>query len=720
MIFMQRAALAVWIVWPLAALAHAAEPATVSYRNDLIPALGKLGCSTAECHGAPSGKGGFKLSLWGHDPAADYDELTARADETAPGASLILRKPLLKEKHGGGRRMQADDAWHKIIHDWIAAGCPNDLDAAPVAVSIDVEPAHGGVVKLPAAATPLRVTARYADGSRRDITHLAAYSCTNEEVARVDALGAMAGSQRGEASAIVRYLDQIRVSSFTFVEDVPGFTWTDPPAANYVDQLVHAKLRQLSYAPAELCGDEDFIRRVHLDVVGLLPAIETVLAFLDDTAVDKRARLIDELLERPEHAKFFAQRWGDIVQLTVSRLGREPALAYNAWLEQAWASNMPYDQFMRTLLTAEGSAAANPPANFLRMGEDNFELMEAVGGVLLGTQIQCAKCHNHPVERWTQSDYYGLSHYFHRIDRRKDEKDKQTVTIALGEPGEIVHPVTKRPTPAWLPGAGAVELPADADPRQALADWLVLPENPLFAHVEVNRLCGWLLGKGPVEPGDDFRETNPPANGELLDALARDFVAHNYDRRHLLRTILNSRTYQAAARTNEFNRDDTRYFSHYMPRKLTAEQTLDAIGHVTGVFEKFKGLPESVRATQLPAPDAASNDFLKMFGQPPRDAACQCERPAEAGLGAALAMFNGPLVQSKLRAREGRIQRGLASKKTDAELVEELFLAAYCRRPRAEELAAAARYVARGADRAQAFEDFAWALLNTNEFLHQH
>jgi len=564
---------------------------------------------------------------------------------------------------------------------------------APRPVRIEIYPPSGRLLKRPAHTQQLCVLAHYSDGTTRDITTLAVYTSSDEEVASVSEGGLVVGHDRGETAVIVRYLEFIESSFITFVRDIEGFEWKQPPSNNYVDDLVYEKLKQLKYLPSHLCTDEEFLRRVYLDVIGIMPTIDEVHPFLNDKAADKRAKLIDALLERPEFAKFWTLKWGDLLRLTSKQVGSDGVHKYHRWIERAIASNMPYDEFARQLLTASGSTHSNPPTNFYRTATDTNDCVETISQVFLGARLQCAKCHNHPFERWTQDNYYGMAAFFNRVQRKKTLRPDE-LFIWVSQSGEVTQPRTGQKMKPWLPLQGDVEN-ADVDDRRVLfADWLTQKDNPFFGKIEANRIWSHLLGRGIVDPPDDFRDSNPPSNAALLDALAKDFAEHGYDRKHVIRTILNSRTYQASFEPNEFNKDDIKYFSHFQPRLLSAEQLLDAICHVTGRPEKFGSLPADMKATQLPAPDLVKNDFLKIFGQPERQTVCACERSSESNLGMAIQFFNGPLIYNKLRDENNRFRLLLKANQTDDEIIKQLHLAAVNRLPTEKEIAASKNHIA--------------------------
>lgn len=675
-----------------------AQPKPRSFEFDALVGLSKSGCNQGACHGSPSGKGGFRLSLRAFDPKLDeltliHEDFGRRTNVLKPEESLLLLKPQMKVPHGGGLKLRVTDPAYAALREWIAQGCRVDPPEAPRCVKLEVYPPSGRVLKRPAHTQQLCVLAHFADGSLRDVTETAVFSSSDEQIATVSTGGLVVGQQRGEAAILVRYLEHIQSCFLTFVRDVEGFAWTNPPSNNYVDDHIHVKLQQLKFLPSVTCTDEEFIRRVYLDVIGIAPTIEEASAFLADQAPDKRAKLIDRLLERAEYAKFWALKWGDLLRLTTKQVGGDGAYKYHRWVERALATNLSYDKFARELLTAAGSSLQHAPANFYRTSADANDCVETVSQVFLGARLQCAKCHNHPFERWTQDNYYGMAAFFNRVQRKKTARPDEML-IYIAHAGEVTQPRTGKQMKPWVPIQGEIESPGAGDRRTLFVEWLTRADNPFFAKVEVNRIWGQLLGRGIVEPIDDFRESNPPSNAPLLEALAKDFVQHGFDRKHVIRTILNSRTYQASFETNAFNKDDAKYFSHYQPRLLGAEQLLDAICQVTAVPEQFGPLPAGTKATQLPAPDIVKHEFLKIFGQPERQTVCACERSNESNLGMAIQFFNGPLIYNKLRDENNRFRQLAKSGKSDPEIIEQLYLAAVNRKPTSSELDASLKHVA--------------------------
>ncbi len=698
----------------------AADP--VSFHYETLVAVSKHDCNSGACHGSPSGKGGFRLSLRAYDPALDQETLirefyNRRTNVLEPEKSLLLLKPTMQVAHGGGRRLNVGDPAYEALRLWIGAGLAVDDPAAPACTKITVYPPER-ILMRPAHTQQLIVQAHFTDGSIRDVTQLVSYSSSDEAIAQVDAEGLVVGQQRGESAILVRYLDKTETSYLMFLAEVEGFAWNQPTENNYVDQHVFAKLQQMQILPSEAVSDEEFLRRVYLDVIGALPTAEQSQAFFNDADPHKRAKLIDALLERPEYAEYWGLKWCDLLRVNNKSLSPAGVHKFRRWIVASLRDNVPYDQFVADLLTAQGSTYDNPAANYYRAAADTNDCTETTSQLFLGIRIQCAKCHNHPFERWTQDNYYGIGAFFNRV-QRKASADGAEQIVWVARAGEVVQPRTGQQMKPWLPLSGDAEVTADSDRRGALVDWLRTPDNPFFAQAEVNRIWGHLMGRGIVEPVDDFRASNPPSNPALLAALAEDFVASGFDRKHIIRVILNSQTYQLSARTNDFNTEDTKYFSHARTRLLSAEQLLDAICMVTGVEEKYAGLPAGTLATQLPSPDV-NHEFLKVFGQPPREMACQCERSTEANLSQALQMINGPLIHAKLQDENNRLRQAVAAGKSDEEIIAELYRVALCRAPEQAEIDAATAHIAAQEDRVLGLEDVCWALLNAKEFLFQH
>ncbi len=694
----------------------------VSFRYEVLVALTKHQCNSGACHGAPSGKGGFRLSLRAYDPELDWMTLTRevynrRTNVFRPQASLLLQKPLMEVAHGGGKRLTRHDASYELLRLWIAQGMPADPPKQPQCVRLEVYPKQRRLV-APAQEQQLRVVAHFSDGSSRDVTHLADYTSSEEAVAEVDPQGRVRFSTKGEVAVLVRYLEYMETAQLSYLKPDPDFRWGNPQVRNLVDQHVFAKLRELQIPLSPPVSDAEFVRRVHLDLLGRLPTVEETRGFLADSAPDKRARLIDRLLASEEFAEFWALKWADLLRVNNKHMSPQGVYKMHQWLIRAMRENMPYDQFVAALLGSTGNTLTNPPAAYYRAAKDVNDCTETTMQVFLGVRIQCAKCHNHPFERWTQDNYYGIAAFFNRVGRKRVPNSDEMI-IYVTRKGEVTQPRTGQLMKPWLPLAGTVDPEPEEDRRRRFIQWLRRKDNPFFARMAVNRLWGHVFGRGIVEPVDDFRDSNPPSNPALLDALAQEFVRSGYDRKHLLRLILNSRTYQTSSEPVGGNEEDVKYFSHYQPRMIQAEPLLDAVCQVTGVPEKFPGLPAGVRAVELPSPDV-KHTFLKVFGQPAREMACQCERASDANLSQALQMINGDLVHAKLRDKGNRFRRAVRQGKSNEEILEELYLAAYSRPPSPQEKKAALEYIAAQKDRLQALEDVYWAVLNSKEFLFQH
>ncbi|HUQ69125.1 MAG TPA: DUF1549 and DUF1553 domain-containing protein, partial [Planctomycetaceae bacterium] len=697
-------------------------PSPVSFKNETQMALTKSGCNMGACHGSPSGKGGFRLSLRAYDPVLDIMTLRSeffgrRINIMEPSESLLLKKPLMDVAHGGGKRIRKGDPNHRVLEQWIAEGMQLDAPTSANLLKIETLPA-GRVLRFPADRQQIVVMGHFSDGSVRDLTPLTDFSSSSESIGSVDVNGLVTKHGRGETAVLARYLDKMATCQITFLEDVPGFAWNNPPEYTFVDTRVFEKLKTLQIAPSDVCTDDEFLRRAYLDTTGRLPTIAEAQAFHQDTSPSRRQVLVDQLLDTNDFASYWSLKWSDLLRSNSKKLQAAGVHKFRRWVFENVRDDRPMDQFARDLLTASGSVYENPAANYWRASRDPQDATETTAQLFLGVRIQCAKCHNHPFERWTQDNYYGIAAAFTRIGRKKTPDDTEEV-IFTQDAGEVTQPRTGQQMKVHLLLKGDVDVPADQDRRVVFAEWLTQPDNPFFAKSLTNRIWGHLMGRGIVEPVDDFRESNPPSNAPLLEELAKQFVEHGYSQKWVIRTIMNSRVYQLSSRSNDFNKNDELYNSHATTRLLAAEQLLDAICAVTDVSETFKDAPAGTRATELPEPPT-DNYFLKIFGQPQREMACQCERSSESNLSQALQMINGPVVHNKLRDNNGRIAKMLAENKTDDEIIAAMYFAAVARPPVAEELAAAKHHIAGQADRRQALEDVGWAVLNSKEFLFQH
>jgi Protein of unknown function (DUF1553)/Protein of unknown function (DUF1549) len=707
------------------------KPQPVRFRAELIATLNVGGCNAGACHGTPSGKGGFRLSLRGFDPAADYLQLTRdvlgrRSDRLTAEDSLVYLKALGRVPHEGGQRFLPASEPGRTLRDWLAEGLSDDPPAAADVQDIQILPGNR-VLNDPARWQQLAVQARFGDGSVRDVTRFTVFTASDAGVADVAPSGLVEFKQTGEVAILCRYLQKLQTVRLMFLEPRKGFAWPSPPEANYVDKLVFAKLKMLSIAPSDLCNDQEFVRRAYLDVCGILPSADEVKSFLSSAAADKRARLVDSLLERPEYADFWTLKWSDVFRSSRKAIQVKGVYVFQHWLRDHLERNSPFDAIARELLTADGSTFANPPANFYRIARDPQNLAETTAQLFFGIRMQCAKCHNHPFERWTQDDYYSMAAFFARVRQKKDDVEPdpnpQTPTgaevIYSDRGGEVTQPRTGRVMPPKFMGGAVAAVPPGKDRREVLADWLTAADNPFFAKSVANRVWYHLNGRGIVDPVDDFRDSNPAANDELLDALAKDFVANHFDLKHLIRVVMNSRTYQLSAQGNESNKDDAKYFSHAVTKLLSAEQLLDALCTVTDVPEKFPGMPIGTRAVQLPDGDN-NHAFLKTFGQPARELACECERESDSNLAQALQLINGPTVNEKLRNANNRIGKLLAKKSSETEMLTDLYYSTLSRAPTAEDAKVALAHVDKAKDKRKAWEDVHWALLNAKEFLFRH
>jgi Protein of unknown function (DUF1553)/Protein of unknown function (DUF1549) len=700
-------------------------PKQVSFRQDVMASLNVGGCNMGACHGTPSGKNGFKLSLRGFDPKADYLQLTReqfgrRIDIHNPDASLMLLKGLGKVQHEGGSRLGSTAYPTERLRDWLAAGTPDDATNLPTVKALEVTPMVR-VQSAPATKQQIAVVAIFSDNSRRDVTRLTNFSSSENLIAEVNLNGLVEFKRPGEVAILARYLETMVSVRLTYLEPRAGFVWAAPPEANFVDKFVFQKLKVMSILPSVLSSDSDFVRRATLDAVGRLPTPDETKTFLADAGYDKRAKYIERITNLPEFADFWAMKWADVLRSSRKTMQVKGSHAFQQWLRDRLLEDTSFDNIARELLTSSGQTYAVPAANFYRTAKDPMSLAETTAQLFLGVRMQCAKCHNHPSEKWSQDDYYGLAAVFARVGRKADPsgaKDTAEVILAL-RTGEVSQPRTGQVMKPRFPLAGEQNVPEGTDRRAAFADWLTKPGNDFFAKSVANRVWFHLLGRGIVDPVDDFRESNPSSNDELLAALADDFTKQGFRLKALVRTIMNSRTYQLAAEPNASNTEDVKYFSHAATKLLSAEQLLDALCDVTGVPEKFPGLPLGTRAIQLPDTDIA-HPFLKTFGQPARELACECERESDGNLAQALQLINGPTINDKVKSAANRLTGLLADKSNEREKLNVLYLTALSRNATNEEAKIALAHVEKRPDKRKAWEDVLWAILNTREFLFRH
>lgn len=729
------ASLAALLLASIPSASAAERPAT--FERDIQPLLTRHGCNSGPCHGKARGQNGFALSLLGFDSDFDYAAIVEEARgrrlfAADPGFSLLLRKASGEVPHGGGRKLLNGSPEYRTLLGWIAAGTPRTPAAAPRLARITVTPTEK--LMTFGAEQQLAVTAHYFDGSTEDVTKLAAFQSNETGYAAVDEHGRVkAGPVPGEAAITARFMDKFAVCSVLI--PLPGTVdqslYEKLPRRNFIDGHVWAKLNRLGLTPSEPSSDATFHRRAYLDVIGRQPTPDETRAFLKDGDPKKRERLTDALLARPEYADFWANKWADLLRPNPYHVGIKATFNYDAWIRDSFRRNKPYDQFVRELLTAQGSTFRDGETVFYRNRREPEELATMVSQLFLGVRLECAKCHQHPSERWSQKDFYSFAAFFGRIGRKGQgisapiSGGEEVIFASDGPPpagrrkrgGPVKHPLTgEEMVPTPLLGE-PIDIPTDTDPRKVLADWAAAPDNPFFARVIANRVWADLMGRGLVEPVDDLRDTNPPTNGPLLDALADDFRKNGYDLKRLIGTITTSYVYGLSTLPNDRNVSDTRNYSRHYRQRLRAEVLLDAVSDVTGVAEKFAAMPPGSRAIEAWTVRFDSK-FLDSFGRPDPNQDPPCERTSDTTVVQALHLMNAPNLHAKITADDGRAAKLAKGDKTPAEIVEELYLLAYCRPPTAEERSACvARFAAQGAKRREVVEDLMWALLNTPEFL---
>lgn len=680
----------------------------VNFVRDVMPILAKAGCNAGTCHGAKDGKNGFKLSLRGYDPIYDHRALTddvsaRRFNRSAPDQSLMLLKATASVPHMGGQRMKVGSVYYQILRAWIAGGVELDL-STPRVTKIEILP-KDPVVAREQMKQQMRVVATYSDGATRDVTAEAFVETGNQDVAVTDEAGLVTALRRGEAPILARFEGAYAATTVTVMGDRSGFVWKGMPANNYIDELVAVKLKRTKTLPSDLCTEAEFARRIYLDLTGLPPTVEQLQAFLDDSRETraKRDALIDRLVGSPEYVEYWTNKWADLLQVNRKYLGAEGAAAFRGWIEQAVASNMPYDQFAYEILTASGSNLHNPPASYYKILREPTAIMENTTQLFLAVRFSCNKCHDHPFERWTQDQYYNLSAYFAQVGFKKapaaGDKKVGGTAVEGSKPlyeivfdrggGEVKHARTGEVARPKFPYEHSYEARKNATRREELAAWVTSPNNRYFAKSYVNRMWGYLTGRGIIEPIDDIRAGNPPTNPALLDRMTEQFIASGFDAQDIVRTICKSRTYQLSVATNKWNKDDTVNYSHATARRLPAEVMYDAVHLVTGSVSRFPGLPAGLRAAELPDAGAGlPSGFLDKFGRPPRESACECERNSSLMLGPVMALVNGPTIAEAIADPNNAIAKLVAEEPDDAKLIERLFLRILNRPPTTEELEA--------------------------------
>lgn len=709
------------------------ESRELSFTYDVLPILGKYGCNGGGCHSKPKGQAGFQLSVFSFDPKSDYREITQdssgrRVFPAYPEASLLLLKPTQTVAHEGGKRFEKDSEPYRILRDWIAQGMPYKREGEPKLESIQVDPPTWTTQKE--SEFEMQVTAQYSDGSQRDVTRWAEFVTSDKEFVYFEeeqAGVAHVGRKFGEGVALARFMGEVGVTQIlvpTQTAEAGEFFEIDFPSNNFIDPLAKAQFERLRIEPSDLSSDGEFLRRAFLVTIGTLPTPEEARAFIEDPDPEKRSRWIYKILERPEYAEFWAVKWGDWIRPNPFRVGGKSVYILDQWLRQQFRQNRPYDEMVQEIMTAQGSTHREGPVVMYRDRREPEELTTLISQIFLGVRLECAKCHHHPNEKWSQEDFYDFAAYF------ADLKSKGTgisppisgsAEMFYHQPGgKVQHPVTEEVMqPRPLGSSERIQIPQDEDPRKALAEWMTGPDNPFFARAIVNRVWAELFGQGFVNPVDDFRVSNPVINEPLLDALAQDFVEHDFDLKYLIGTILNSRLFQLSSNPNTSNVTDTQNFSRYYRKRISAEALLDAVNDVTGSRDRYLGLSRTARAIQTWNHKIPS-DFMDAFGRPNSSADCPCDRVEKPSLTQALHLMHSEELQSKIADQKGKVAEWLRTY-DPPKLIEQMYLTVYSRFPDPEE-----KEIVLGLFNdpdileKEAAEDLLWALLNSAEFVFNH
>lgn len=682
------------------------DPYEVSFVRDVAPIMSKMGCNAGTCHGAAQGKNGFKLSLRGYDPLFDHQALTddhagRRFNRAAPDKSLMLLKPSGGAPHMGGVLTRPGEPYYDLLRSWIASGVKLDMSSTRV-VSIDVFP-KGPEIPLPGMKQQIRVLATYGDGSVRDVSAEAFLESSQTDILEISKQGLATALRRGEAAILARYEGAYAATTLVCMGDRSGFVWNDPPAFNPLDSLVYEKLKKVKVLTSDLCTDQEFVRRIYLDLTGVPPEPEVVRAFVADARDSKTKRddMIDRLVGSPDYVDHWTNKWADLLQVNRKFLGEEGAWSFRNWIHQALSRNLPYDKFVYEILTASGSTLENPPSSYFKVLRAPGDAMENTTQLFLAVRFNCNKCHDHPFERWTQDQYYELAAYFAQVGRKPDPayagKLLEGTAVEGGLPlaeviydqrqGDVTHIRTGKVADPSFPYQKVSTSQTQVSRREQLARWVTATDNQYFTKSYVNRMWSYLLGAGIIEPIDDIRAGNPPSNPELLDYLTREFIANQYDVRWLITTICKSRTYQLSISTNPFNEDDQLNFSHGLARRLPAETLYDSLYRVTGSQINLPGVPSGFLASQLPDGSVDLTDgFFNLFGRPPRESACECERSSGVMLGQALNLVNGPTLASAIGDPNNRITKLVQQNPDDRQVLSELYMAILCRDPSQQEV----------------------------------
>jgi hypothetical protein len=705
------------------------ENPSVDFDRQVAPIITKLGCNMGACHASQHGKGGFKLSVFGFEPADDHaaivrDRLGRRVEMLAPEQSLFLQKPTMQVAHGGGLRLKADSVDYQILKAWLSNQAPGPRSDAPKVTKLTVTPTQR--IGRKGLTQQLRVEATYSDETTRDVTAWALFDSMDEGALAVTPRGQVFAVGQGQASIMVRFESRAEVVNFVmpYQDSIELADWKNN---NFIDELAEKKFRELGIEPSPLCDDATFVRRVYLDVIGTLPTVDDTTSFIASADPDKRTKLIDRLLGltgdpnldiyNEPYSAYWTLKWSDLIRNTSNKLGDQGMWALHNWIRDSFRVNKPIDRFVRELVTGTGSIYSNGPANYFRINASATDLTESTSQLFLGVRLECAKCHHHPFENISQGDYYGFSAFFARVGTKNSEEfglfgGEQVVVVNAS--GEARHPKTGKNLPPTPLGAEPVDHPLDR--RIALADWLVSPTNEYFARSVVNRYMYYLLGRGLVDPVDDLRSTNPPTNVALMNALSQHLVDSGFDLKQLVRSIVSSRLYQLDSQPTPANAADSRFYSHFKVKRLPAEALLDAIDQVTAVQTKFKSLPMGTRAIELPDAEYP-NYFLNTFAKPRRASVCECERSPDESLAQALHTLNGDTLASKITDKRGRLLKLIADKRQHDEIVSELYLATLCRPPTEDETAASRAFLADYSTPQECYEDLIWALMNSKQFL---
>ena len=702
----------------------AVEERPISFNLDVMPVFLKAGCNTGSCHGSARGQDRFMLSLFGYDAKGDHfritrEQGTRRINLAIPEESMLVEKAIAAVPHTGGKLFEKNSEHWKTLVGWLRRGAPQDPESIAKPTDLELLP-KSLLLEGQGATQQMTAIAHYSDGTTRDVTSLSVFQSNNDVSAHVDEQGLITAEKRGEAFITARFDVFTKGTQVIVIPEDLQYEKPVLPQNNYIDQLVYNKLHKLRIYPSDLCSDEVFLRRVYLDVIGAVPEVETISEFIADKTPNKRERAVDDLLSRKEFTEMWVMKFAELLQIRTddnNGVSYKSTLLYFNWIKDRIANNVPMDQIVRDLLTAKGGTFVSPATNYYQIERDNLKITENVAQVFMGMRIQCAQCHDHPFDQWTQDDYYSFASFFSQVGRKRAADPRESV-IYNRNSGEINHPVHKKPMPPKFLGGETPEIKKGTDRREVLADWLASPENPFFARNLANIVWSHFFGQGIIEPVDDVRISNPPSNPELLDQLASRFTEYQYDFRKLVRDVCTSRIYQLSTRTNPSNEDDLRNFARAQLRRMRAEVLLDVISQVTKTKNKFQGLPLGARALQI-ADGRFSNYFLTTFGRATRETVCSCEVVMEPNLSQALHLLNGDVTNNRIT--QGRIVQTMLKEGKDPEkVIDDLYLRCYSRKPRADEKANLLASLDGEDSVESALNDVFWALLNSKEFIFNH